>query len=52
MVCSAWKHAAGLATKPGQGVASLAEHNDYLGGFGLVHTDTTNARILRWESAA
>ena len=24
----------------------------YLGGFGIVHTDATNARILRWESAA
>lgn len=23
----------------------------YLGGFGLVHADTTNARILRWTSA-
>ena len=24
----------------------------YEGGFGLVHGDTTNARIIRWESAA
>jgi len=24
----------------------------YLGGFGLVHDDATNARIVRWESAA
>lgn len=24
----------------------------YMGGFGLVHTDATNARIVRWESAA
>jgi len=24
----------------------------YLGGFGLVHTDATNARVVRWESAA
>lgn len=24
----------------------------YLGGFGLVHGDATNARIMRWESAA
>lgn len=24
----------------------------YLGGFGLVHSDVTNARIVKWESAA
>lgn len=24
----------------------------YLGGFGLVHSDATNARIVKWESAA
>lgn len=24
----------------------------YLGGFGLVHTDATNARIVKWDSAA
>lgn len=24
----------------------------YLGGFGLVHTDATNARVLMWDSAA
>lgn len=24
----------------------------YLGGFGIVHTDATQARILKWESAA
>lgn len=24
----------------------------YLGGFGCVHTDPTNARIIKWESAA
>jgi hypothetical protein len=24
----------------------------WLGGFGLVHTDATNARILKWDSAA
>jgi len=24
----------------------------YLGGFGLVHTDATNARIVMWDSAA
>lgn len=24
----------------------------YLGGFGLVHSDATNARIIKWESAA
>lgn len=24
----------------------------YLGGFGLVHTDALNARIVMWDSAA
>ena len=24
----------------------------YLGGFGLTHTDATNARVLKWDSAA
>lgn len=24
----------------------------YLGGFGLVHTDPTNARVVMWDSAA
>ncbi len=24
----------------------------FLGGYGLVHTDATNARILKWDSAA
>jgi hypothetical protein len=24
----------------------------YLGGFGLVHTDATNARVVMWDSAA
>jgi len=24
----------------------------YLGGYGLVHTDATNARIIKWDSAA
>jgi len=25
---------------------------NYLGGFGLVHDDATNARIVMWDSAA
>jgi hypothetical protein len=24
----------------------------YLGGFGLVHDDATNGRIVKWDSAA
>jgi hypothetical protein len=24
----------------------------YLGGFGLVHPDATNARVVMWDSAA
>lgn len=24
----------------------------YLGGFGMVHTDVTNSRVIKWESAA
>jgi hypothetical protein len=23
----------------------------YLGGFGLVHTDATNCRVFKWDSA-
>lgn len=24
----------------------------YLGGFGMIHTDVTNSRVIKWESAA
>lgn len=31
---------------------SLANNNDYIGGFGLVQTAAANARIVKWDSAA
>lgn len=41
-----------MSGSSGVGLTSLREVIDYLGGFGIVHDDAANARILMWDSAA
>jgi hypothetical protein len=43
--------------KGGVGIATRCEHDDYLGGFGIIHGDTGStfvreARIVKWDSLA
>lgn len=41
-----------MSGSSGVGLATPREGIDYLGGFGLVHDDSTNPRIMKWDSAA
>lgn len=50
MVCSALRDAA--VRKHGEGLTTLLEHKDYLGGFGIVHNESDGAqnRIIKWDT--